>query len=541
MRDPHLRARVADAAREHRQDQERQRPVPPRWREEPIEPPGHPIMVAVRKAETEPSWPAPKPLPDGLLPVAAFEMDFLPKSIAPWVADISDRMQCPADFVGIPAMVALGAVLGRRVGIRPQQMTDWTEVANLWGCIVGRPGAMKSPAAQEALRPLNRIEADARKESDEARKDYESALTLHKIAKEVATAKAREALRKGDNAEGLLDIDEPEEPKAKRLVTNDTSYERLGEILADNPNGVLAFRDELVSLLKTLDREEYAAARGFYLTAWNGTSGYTFDRITRGKTHIEAACVSLLGSTQPGKIAEYIRRATSGGAGDDGLIQRFSLLVWPDQAGDWKEQDRYPLIEAKQAAWATFGSIGSLDPMAIGAQRDDNEELPYLRFDDAAQQVFREWRADLEKRLRSGDMSPAMESHMAKFRKTVPALALINHLADGGCGPVNERAILRALAFSQYLETHARRAYAAGSEGETTAAKAIISRIRRRQLSDGFTARELWRNKWSGLDDLDHVKAGLALLTDYHWLSLAVAQTGGRPSGTYTINPKVLA
>jgi putative DNA primase/helicase len=56
---------------------------------------------------------------------------------------------------------------------------------------------------------------------------------------------------------------------------------------------VLAFRDELVSLLKTLDREDNAAARGFFLSAWNGTSGYTFDRIIRGRVHIDAACLSL--------------------------------------------------------------------------------------------------------------------------------------------------------------------------------------------------------------------------------------------------------
>ena len=59
-------------------------------------------------------WPAPKPLPDGLLPVAAFDRAFLPEIIAPWVMDISDRMQCPPDFVAIPAIVALGSVIGRK-------------------------------------------------------------------------------------------------------------------------------------------------------------------------------------------------------------------------------------------------------------------------------------------------------------------------------------------------------------------------------------------------------------------------------------------
>jgi hypothetical protein len=40
------------------------------------------------------------------------------------------------------------------------------------------------------------------------------------------------------------------------------------------------------------------------------------------------------------------------------------------------------------------------------------------------------------------------------------------------------------------LETHARRAYAAGYEAERSAAKAILAHIRKGNLGDGFTARE---------------------------------------------------
>jgi len=91
-------------------------------------------------------------------------------------------------------------------------------------------------------------------------------------------------------------------------------------------NGVLAHCDELARVL---------------LSAWDGKSGYTFDRIIRGKTRIEAACLSLLGTTQPSRIVEYVRMAVRGRAGDDGLLQRFSLLVWPDQSSEWRECDRY--------------------------------------------------------------------------------------------------------------------------------------------------------------------------------------------------------
>ena len=230
-------------------------------------------------------------------------------------------MQCPLEFVAVPAVVALGAALGRKIAIRPQRRTDWLETPNLWGCVVGRPGAMKSPAATEALKPLVRNSKRPRASNTRPRAKHSLKRTLlRKFGGLEASKAARAAIKSGGDALAAFDIDDPEEPKARRFLVNDTSYEALGEILADNPNGVLAHRDELVSLLKTLDREEYAAARGFFLSAWNGTGGYTFDRIVRGRKHIDAACLSMIGGTQPGRIAEYMRRAVSGGAGDDGLI-----------------------------------------------------------------------------------------------------------------------------------------------------------------------------------------------------------------------------
>jgi hypothetical protein len=114
---------------------------------------------------------------------------------------------------------------------------------------------------------------------------------------------------------------EPQEPASIRYRTNDSSYESLGELLISNPMGILVERDELVSLLKHLDREEQAVARGFYLSGWSGTQPYTFDRIGRGHRHVEAVCISILGNTQPARMAEYVRRANADGAGGDGLIR----------------------------------------------------------------------------------------------------------------------------------------------------------------------------------------------------------------------------
>ena len=42
----------------------------------------------------------PHPLPQSLLPAAAFEFELLPDQLWPWVADVCERLQCPPDYVG---------------------------------------------------------------------------------------------------------------------------------------------------------------------------------------------------------------------------------------------------------------------------------------------------------------------------------------------------------------------------------------------------------------------------------------------------------
>jgi putative DNA primase/helicase len=490
---------------------------------------------------SEDEWPEPKPLPDGLPPVDAFSSEFLPAKLAPWVDDISSRMQCPPEYVAIPAVTALGMLIGRRIGIKPQAKTDWLEVPNLWGFIVGRPGVLKSPAMNEALRVLRVLESAASQEHEIELVKYNAEKRIFEIRKSAGESKAKEAIKKGATY-NFDPGDEPEEPPAKRYLTNDTSYESLGEILVSNPRGVLVVRDELVSLLRVLDRDDQAAARGFYLSAWNGTQPYTFDRILRGHRHIEGACVSLLGTTQPGRIGEYVRRVHDGGSGDDGLLQRFGLGVWPDEPPTWRNLDVSPDSEARTNARDLFTKFDTTEPEVWRTQQDEFDRIPFLRFDEAALGIFVEWRTDLERRLRSGELSPALEGHLAKYRKLVPALALINHLADSS-GPLGETAILRACAFAEFLESHARRIYGASSVTERSAAKALLARIRRGDVTEPFTARSIHRHDWSGLTVHHHLQAGIDLLVDLGHVVIQPTQSkpkGGRPTVVYIVNPRTL-
>ena len=500
---------------------------------------------APKQPATTEDWPAPVPLPDGLPAVAPFALELLPETLRPWAADIAERMQCPPDFVGAAIIAALACVIGRRVGIRPQASTDWTVIPNQWSMLIGRPGVLKSPAMEAALAPVKRMAAMATEQYQAELTEYERTKVAEKLRAEAAEKAARAALKKDPNADisHILDVDKADFPILARYMANDTTAAALGELHRQNPNGLLVFRDELVSLLKMLDQEENAEARGFYLTGWNGDSAYTFDRITRGMNlHIPAVCLSVLGSTQPARVAQYVKGAITG-TGDDGLLQRFGITVWPDTSGNWRDVDHWPDSKAKNQAFKVFEQLAKLEPFAIGAQQDTDldgnpDGVPFLRFDPAGLALFREWRQDLETRLRSGDMHPALESHLSKYRKLVPGLALICHLAEGNNGNVVRPAVLRALAWAEYLETHARRLYASVTAPDVGTARAIIAKIRSGALSSVLTVRDIYRPQWAGLTELDTIKAGIKLLVDYDWMIESRKNTGGRPTIEYQLNPR---
>ncbi len=79
------------------------------------------------------------------------------------------------------------------------------------------------------------------------------------------------------------------------------------------------------------------------------------------------------------------------------------------------------------------------------------------------------------------------------------ALAVVFHLADGHRGPVGFASTLRALHWSAYLETHARRCYGVAQAGEAGTARRILERITKGDLPRaGFGARDVWRPGWAG-------------------------------------------
>lgn len=477
----------------------------------------------------------------------AFDPDLLPGALRPWVVDIAERIQCPIDFPAVAAMVALSAIVGRKLGIRPKRHDDWTVVPNLWGGVIGRPGVMKTPALQEPLKPLKALEIRAKEQFHALSREREADKRVAEARRKTAEGEIRKAVKK-DRAEArriamesIEDEGDGPEPTRRRYLVNDSSVEKLGEILNENPSGMLVYRDELIGLLKGLEKEGQESARSFYLEAWNGTGRYTYDRIGRGTIDIDAAVVSIISGIQPGPLLQYLRTAVREGSGDDGLIQRFQLLVWPDLSPNWVNVDRWPDSAARQTAHELFEELDGLEPDLLGADPDPYEPggIPFFRFSHQAQEVFDRWRAGLEATVRSGELHPVLESHFAKFRSLIPSLALLIHLADVGRGPVGSEALQRASRWGEYLPSHARRIYAHATHPDLAAARALAKKLAGGDLADEFALRDVYRAGWSGLTTPEDAKGAVDLLVDLDWLREERRATGGWTATVHLINPGV--
>ena len=513
-------------------------------------------VSAVNDSRIALDWPDPRPIQLELRPVLPFDADaLLPDVLREWAMDEADRMPCAPDFVAAAAMVALGTIIGARCAIKPKEKDDWLVVPNLWGGLVGLPGAKKSPAIGAALKPLDWLIARAIEAHKVELEAFDVAQTAFEARKEGLEHRIRAAAKaksgEGEDLESVIrELNEykrnaPSMPIRRRYKTNDSTSEKLGELLRENTFGMLVLRDELVGLLVSWEREGREGERAFFLESWNGVGSFDTDRIGRGSICVPNLCLAILGGIQPDRLTSYLEQATNGLA-NDGMLQRFQMLVYPDHR-PWEWRDRTPDTQARNSAFAIFETLAGFDAVTWGASPASNfAKFPYFSFNPEAQEIFIEWSTELHGVRQPAEDHPIIAQHLAKFDKLFSALALILHLVDcagtGERGPVSAKAALRAAAWCDYLESHARRCYGLLMDNGLRAALALADKVRQNKLPDGFTARDVRRNQWRYLTTEDSVRSAIDWLVDEGWLrAVQVGGKGlGRRTNRYFVNPKIL-
>lgn len=213
-----------------------------------------------------------------LKPVMSLTADMLPAGLRDWIMDEAESLNVPPEYVAIPAIVAAGILIGRKIAIKPKALGAWYEIPNLWGCVIGEPSRGKSPGGKAGLSLFRQI-AQAHRDG-------------HQVADKLSP---------------------PNTPATNppRYETNDATIERLAVLLErDYPRGILVFVEELQGWFDCFDKAGRESDRAFYLAAWDGNRPFNVERMGRPPVDLEAVVVSVCGEIQPDLFrAHSLKRA----------------------------------------------------------------------------------------------------------------------------------------------------------------------------------------------------------------------------------------
>ena len=453
------------------------------------------------------------------VPLLHFIPEMIPKPIRQWTVDNCMHTESSLNYGAVAAIISCSNLIGMRCQARPKRNGDWTATPNLWGMVIGEPSKRKSPAVDQFLKPLKRLEAKSAETFNTKLQKYEEEKLEQSIAEKAKKKALEKAYETGDekliaSAKSMY-VPSAEEPKLERFIMNDATTEKSGELMSSNPRTILQYRDELAGFFASFTKAGREGDRAFYLEAFNGDSPYTSDRIGRGTIHIERLSIGLFGTIQPSVLAKHLI-AKNGDSGD-GMAQRMQLAVFPDNVSR-AYYDEPVDASIKESANELLEQLAYENYEQMLGAKLSYAGIPYFQFDDEAQEMFILWYNDMKQREKAeADMN--IQAHIGKYYSLLPSLALTFFLIDKVAGVCDAPAITlshlkMAIEWCNVLETHARKMYQLSEQkDEMTLNQKIISYVKAHQDELPKTLGELSGNiRGAHADNVANALDGIALI-----------------------------
>ena len=409
-------------------------------------------------------------LPPGLAAALTTRTRYLP-------AD--DVARCMAFLVCTSGVVKLGTeVIASRAA-------DYRVPLNLYGALVARSGAKKSPLSRLLVsKPTEAIRAD------------------------LARAHSRAMEEWTEQNKGVKPSERPDPPKAPYLSISDATAEALAQQLQvqeDRGLGLLLHRDELAGLFGNLN--QYRSGRGSdseqLLEAYDG-SGFRSLRVAavNGGRSYSRCHLSIWGTIQPAVLQALVADGDA-----SGLWARYLFIPLPEVVVRLASEESDEEADASEEAGAL-----------LARACDHVYRLPRasLALDGGAREAFMDYEAHCQGEA-LGATLPAEGALMGKAPGKVLRVAALLHLLwcwELGVKvstPISPGAIERGILLVDHLNTWALGIHEAATGGEASDLMRLVHRIA--QASGGAVA---WRDVAHRLSkgqrkEVDSAAAGAAV------------------------------
>jgi hypothetical protein len=434
-----------------------------------------------------------------LEPYRPFPVNALPAPLAAFVREGAAALGCDPTYFALPALTAAAAMIGNSRTILLKR--GWSEPSVFWAVVIGDSGTLKSPALRTALAPVFRLQRELFRAHEKEMKEYKS----EKAAREEAIKKAKKEGKPPDDTM-------PDEPTPVRILTSDVTVEKLGQLLADNPRGMLVVRDELRGWLASFTRYKGQQAGGGDLPTWLEffrAEPAIIDRKTgdRCTLYIPRAAVSVCGGVQP----ETFARALTPEHFEAGLVARLVPAMPPKPPKKFSEavispetqKDYEDLLRKLHALKLDTDEQG--EPAPFGLRLTPQAKAAWVAFYDR-------WA------VRQAEAEGELAACLAKLEAYAARFALVHHVvtrvAEGqdDCDPVEPASIEAGVALVEWFAYEAERVYA--MLHEPTAERQTRRLVEFIWARGGrITARALQRSNRHKYPSAAHAEAALNALT----------------------------
>lgn len=529
----------------------------------------------------------PKPFASSGIKVIDFHDGLLPPGLFKDVMASSHTTQCAPDYVGASVLIAMMAVPGDKWIILPKKNDpSFKVVPNTYGFIVGEPSDKKSPSLGLAESQIKRLAAQMREEKqpeidkwkkEKAKLDAEF-LALKNRLKKLSDTAVEEEYSPSEELENAEDgdpvfSDEPEfslepsrdpqteaesceqateeeydpisdisarmaaiielqndPPRAREFFEEDANMESLETLLSWNP-GAIIWVDELIGWLNSFDKKGYEQARSKFLTLWIGNKRYSVRRMNRF-CFVKHPCVTVFGCMVPDSVRSLVT-ACKNGSGNDGLLQRFQIVVWPEKRSHYEYVDT-----VGSEPIATKQAFDNLTKTSESALYHEESDYNFIQFSPEAQPEFAAWLTRQENRRieNKEGFSGSMIAHMGKYNSLVPSIAFTLQMAmKPDSTSISLQALNYGIAWAEYRESHAIKMYDenSGPEDEVAAKKLLGLMLKKVGFDKDFTVRDVAQKRWVGFKTNSEAQAALETLREMGWVTSSVLSVPGKKPTAY--------
>lgn len=365
--------------------------------------------------------------------------ELVPAIMRPWIFSISRRFNIASESVMAAALVAISALVAKKLAIYPARHKNWLVSPNLFGGFIAHHDDNLANVVSEIVRPLERLNQEARRRffrelpkqrTQKLLRETERAALLELLTSAIKT---HDETAINDLRKRLL---QHEQQKSKtnsmtRYISTDASINGGNNFFHREKPGFLVVTHDLLKYISSL---KYVETRRKHQVFKQLSSSSLFGRISSHE-------LRSLKKTSAAKI-----------------ISQFQLLVFPKffpSSGIAQEMSTSSRVE--ENIFNIFSKLSSELHKA-------NEKAHGVIFADAAQKLFNSYCKNVDDKILSRRLNLDYKNHLANYKELAASLALIFWILENpeniyGLRAVSFSATTQAIKWCALLEKNAEKIY----------------------------------------------------------------------------------